>query len=142
MKKFTFLAALFFLGLLITSCSQKTTYLSQRTGAATAVSQNSPMDPQILDPINPLEAYLLRTSGVNFNGTGTNATVTVRGINSFVGNTGPLFILNGTDVGQNYGTVAGMVRGMEIKSLTVLKGSDASIYGVRGSGGVIVIQAK
>ncbi len=128
--------------LLLSSCSQKTTAASQQNGASSSTGKTDPTDPQILDPINPLEAYLQRTSGVNFNGTGDNATVTIRGVNSFGGNTGPLFVLNGTDVGQNYSTVAAMVRGMQIKSVAVLKGSDASIYGVRGSGGVIVIRAQ
>lgn len=95
--------------------------------------------------VNPefaLETYLRRTAGVVVNGSGVNATVQVRGINSFTGNTQPLFVINGTDVGSNYNNAASLLRGMKIKSVEVLKGSDASFYGVRGSGGVIVIRAE
>jgi len=91
---------------------------------------------------NNLESYLNRVAGVTVNGSGQNATVQVRGVNSFGGGTQPLFVLNGTDIGNSYSTAASAVRGLKIKSVRVLKDSDASFYGVRGAGGVIVIQAK
>ena len=95
-----------------------------------------------VSPENNLESYLNRVAGVTVNGSGQNATVQVRGVNSFGGNTQPLFILNGTDIGKNYATAAGAVRGLKISSVRVLKDSDATFYGVRGAGGVIVISAK
>jgi len=95
-----------------------------------------------VSPENNLESYLNRVAGVTVNGSGQNATVQVRGVNSFGGSTQPLFVLNGTDIGNSYSTAAGAVRGLKIQSVRVLKDSDATLYGVRGAGGVIVIQAK
>ncbi len=89
-----------------------------------------------------LETYLQRTPGVVVNGSSQHATVQVRGVNSFGSNTQPLFIINGTDSGQNYGRVADLLRGVDIKSVEVLKGSDATLYGARGGGGVIVIKTQ
>jgi len=92
-------------------------------------------------PENNLESYLNRVAGVIVNGSGQNATVQVRGVNSFGGSTQPLFVLNGTDIGSDYSIAAGAVRNLKIKSVRVLKDSDATLYGVRGAGGVIVITA-
>ncbi|MEM8523505.1 MAG: TonB-dependent receptor plug domain-containing protein [Bacteroidota bacterium] len=89
-----------------------------------------------------LEIYLKKTPGVMVRGTGTNAIVQVRGSNSFSGSTEPLFVINGNAIGSNYATAADLLRGMDIKSVEVLKGADASLYGVRGAGGVILIQAR
>lgn len=95
--------------------------------------------------VNPefaLEGYLKRTPGVIVRGSGVNATVQIRGVNSFGGNTQPLFVINGNAIGSSYSAAADILRGMKIKSVEVLKGSDASLYGVRGSGGVIVVKAQ
>lgn len=95
-----------------------------------------------VNPENNLESYLNRTAGVRVLGSGQNAKVQVRGVNSYASNTQPLFVINGTDVGQNYSNAANLVRGMKIKSVRVLKGSDATFYGLRGAGGVVVIKAE
>jgi len=94
------------------------------------------------NPEFALESYLRRTPGVIVRGSGGNASVQVRGVNSFSGNTEPLFVINGNAIGSSYSAAADILRGMKIKSVEVLKGSDASLYGVRGSGGVIVIKAQ
>ncbi len=91
---------------------------------------------------NNLESFLNRTAGVRVNGSGQNATVQIRGVNSFGSGTQPLFVVNGSDVGQSYSNAAGLVQNMKIKSVEVLKGSDASLYGVRGAGGVVIIKAE
>ncbi len=91
-----------------------------------------------VNSINPLESYLLRVPGVQILG----SKVKVRGADSFFSETEPLFILNGTDIGSSYAKAASLVQGMEIKSVRVLKGPDASFYGVRGGNGVVVIKAQ
>lgn len=91
-----------------------------------------------VNSLNPLESYLLRMPGVQIIG----GKVKVRGANSFFSETEPLFILNGADVGSSYSKAASMVAGMDVKSVRVLKGPDASLYGVRGGNGVIIIKAS
>jgi GTP cyclohydrolase II len=50
--------------------------------------------------------------------------------------------LNGRDVGKSYANANSLLKGMVIKSVRVLKSSEASVYGARGFGGVILIKAK
>lgn len=95
-----------------------------------------------VNTINPLESYLLRTPGVQLVGEGGTMKAKVRGASSFYADSEPLFIVNGTDIGSSYAKAAALVAGMEIKSVRVLKGPDASIYGVRGGNGVVVVKAR
>lgn len=64
-------------------------------------------------------------------------TIIIRGINSIKNNSEPLFVVDGSVVSSIDYIVPG-----EVKSITVLKDADASIYGSRGSSGVIVIKMK
>jgi len=78
-------------------------------------------------------SYLIRTlPDVMVNG----SNVTVRGVQS-TGNTSALFVVNGTVVRSISGIDPAMV-----KSIEVLKGPSASVYGMEGANGVIVIQLK
>jgi TonB-dependent SusC/RagA subfamily outer membrane receptor len=61
---------------------------------------------------------------------------------SFMSGTDPLFVVNGQVIGTDYSTVFNMVNPHEVKSVSVLKGADASIYGSRGANGVILIRTK
>jgi len=56
---------------------------------------------------------------------------------SFFGSSTPLFVINGTIV-----ETIDNVNPTEVKSIRILKGSEASIYGVRGSNGVVSITLK
>jgi TonB-dependent SusC/RagA subfamily outer membrane receptor len=76
---------------------------------------------------------MIRTlPGVMVNG----SNVTVRGVQS-TGNTSALFVVSGTVVRSISGIDPAMV-----KSIEVLKGPSASVYGMEGANGVIVIQLK
>jgi TonB-dependent SusC/RagA subfamily outer membrane receptor len=76
---------------------------------------------------------VLRTiPGLTVSGT----SVTVRGI-STVGSSSPLFVVNGTTMNSINGIDPAMV-----KSIEVLKGPSASIYGLQGANGVIIIKLK
>ena len=56
---------------------------------------------------------------------------------SFIGSSTPLFVINGVVVNS-----IDEVNPLEVRSIKVLKGSEAAIYGVRGSNGVISITLK
>ncbi len=64
----------------------------------------------------------------------TGNKILIRGINSINSDTGPLFVVDGIVVSS-----IDNIPPQQVKSITVLKGSDASIYGSRGAGGVILI---
>ena len=63
-------------------------------------------------------------------------SVTVRGVSS-IGSSAPLFVVNGTTVSSVNGIDPAMV-----KSIEVLKGPSASVYGLQGANGVIIIKLK
>lgn len=92
--------------------------------------------------VNPLESYLRRTAGVRLTGSGENATVIIHGINSINNRTEPLFVVDGNVIGRSYTQAYQAVLGTKLKSVRVLKGSDATLYGVRGASGVIIIKTK
>ncbi len=91
-----------------------------------------------------LTQYLMRVSGVNVVGSGANAQVTVRGPVSFQASARfPLFVINGSQFGNDYASVFNTVNPEEIKRVRVLKGADeTAIYGVRGAAGVIEITIR
>ena len=107
-----------------------------------ATMASKTMRPNEKNPSNLSLADMIRQeSGVTVTGQGNNVTVRVRGSGSF-GPSDPLYIVNGTDLGTDYARVAGALNTNDITSITVLKGTDAAIYGSRGGNGVIVIRTR
>ena len=51
----------------------------------------------------------------------------------------PLFILNGTPIEES--TFSRIIP-LDIQKLSVLKGTETTIYGIRGANGVIVVETK
>lgn len=91
-----------------------------------------------------LTQYLQRLSGVTVVGSGSNASVTIRGPVSFeTGPNKPLFVIDGSQFGNDYNSVFNSVNPEEIKRVRVLKGADeTAIYGSRGAAGVIEITLR
>lgn len=63
--------------------------------------------------------------------------ITIRGVSSFYYSSEPLFVVDGIIV-----NTIDEISPINVKSITVLKDADASIYGSRGASGVIVIKLK
>jgi len=63
-------------------------------------------------------------------------TIIIRGINSVNGSIEPLFVVNKAAVSL---TSFANINPADIKKITVLKGPDAAIYGLRGANGVIEV---
>jgi len=74
-----------------------------------------------------------RVAGVEVSG----KSIRIRGTNSLNVSTEPLFVVDGVIVRE-----IDDIAPETVKSIEVLKGPDASAYGVRGSNGVIVITRK
>lgn len=81
--------------------------------------------------LNIYEMIKSEVPGVSVNGTSIQLQ---QGSGSFTSSTEPLFVVDGTIVYDISGVIPSQVR-----SISLLKGSDASIYGARGANGVIVI---
>ena len=105
---------------------------------------NFMVEPNKKQPSNQtLNDLIRRLPGVNINDRGPYSKVTVTGMGeSFISGTDPLFVVNGQSVGSDYATVYALVNPNDVVSMSVLKGSDASIYGSRGANGVIVIRTR
>lgn len=66
----------------------------------------------------------------------------IRGSESFYLSTEPLFVLEGVPLGTNFLSLDEAATPADVASIRVLKGSDASMYGVRGANGVIEVTLK
>lgn len=89
-----------------------------------------------------LTDHLRRIVGVQVVGSGPDAQIKVRGKNSFMTNTSPLFVINGIRAGKNFSTVYSLVSPTDIVSIEVLKDTETSMYGMDGANGVILISTK
>lgn len=109
-----------------------TTSARNKTGASNSVEHKK--------TILPLEDHLRGLAGVNVTGSGSGATIRVRGVNSFqTGSLEPLFVVNGSPM-PSYSSAYSAVDPINIKRVTVLTDAGSTaIYGVRGSNGVIII---
>ncbi|CAH1001042.1 hypothetical protein LEM8419_02012 [Neolewinella maritima] len=90
-----------------------------------------------------LTSYLRRVAGVSVRGSGPGATVRIRGDVNFNSDSTPLFVVNGTPIGNNFSNVYSTVDVNEIARVQVLKNvSDTNRYGMQGANGVIEIKLK
>jgi TonB-dependent starch-binding outer membrane protein SusC len=118
-----------------------TGYSAQRkkdiTGAVTVVNVSQMKTQPSTDAASQLQG---RASGVTViqNGIpGAGATVRIRGLGSF-NNNNPLYVIDGVQSGNISG-----LNPNDIESMQVLKdAAAASIYGVRGTNGVIIVTTK
>jgi TonB-dependent SusC/RagA subfamily outer membrane receptor len=62
-------------------------------------------------------------------------SIKIRGVNSLMSGTDPLFVVNGIAVNS-----IDYIIPIEVRSISVLKGAEAAIYGSRGANGVIMIE--
>jgi TonB-dependent SusC/RagA subfamily outer membrane receptor len=67
----------------------------------------------------------------------TGRTIKIQGASSFMSGTDPLFVVDGVITEQ-----IDNISPQQVKSIEILKGSSASIYGSRGANGVILISLK
>lgn len=71
---------------------------------------------------------------------GSGAAIRIRGTNSILGNTQPLFVIDGIPQGTS---ISNNINPNDIESIQVLKDASATaIYGSRGANGVILITTK
>ncbi|TAD86369.1 MAG: TonB-dependent receptor [Bacteroidetes bacterium] len=106
-----------------------------------------------------LQALQGRAPGVNITSEsgepGSGINIQIRGANSIVGSSSPLFVVDGVQMDMNPGEVAStnstqstmnpmsMFNPSDIESIEVLKDASATaIYGSRGANGVIIITTK
>ena len=77
-----------------------------------------------------------RVAGLTVSGT----SIRIRGIHTLTGSNEPLVVLNGVPL--NGSSDLQFINPIDVKSIDVLKGANAAIYGTRGANGVILITTK
>ncbi len=101
-------------------------------------SQNLPK----ADSGNSLEAFQGQLAGLKITpgkGVGSSPNVLIRGVNTW-NNNDPLFIIDGLQTQDS--KIFYSINPKDIKSVSVLKGPSAAIYGSRGANGVIIVRTK
>ena len=72
-----------------------------------------------------------------------SSAIHVRGINTFIGNTEPLFVIDGMEVAPGPGGALLGLNPADVARIEVLKDAGATaLYGIRGANGVILITTK
>ncbi len=70
---------------------------------------------------------------------GNNSTVLIRGYSTINNSTGPLYVVDGVQIGED----VSFINPEDVESIEVLKdASSSAIYGARGANGVILIKTK
>ncbi len=85
------------------------------------------------------EDLLRQVPGVSVQGQGNFLSVRIRGAASLNLTTEPLFILNGVPLGHEFSCLARAATPQDVKSIYIVKGPEAALYGARGSNGVVVV---
>ena len=113
---------------------------SSFTGAASQVKGDDISSQQVSSISKALEGVTAGVQVSNSDGSpGTNASILVRGIGSISATQSPLIVVDGVPYEGSLNSISAQ----DIESLTVLKDAAAnSMYGARGSNGVIVITTK
>lgn len=86
-----------------------------------------------------LDVIRSRVAGVMVTGSGTSATVQIRGAANFQGIIEPLFLIDGMPVDKSSALTLSV---FDVEAVDILKGASTAMYGSRGAGGVISILMK
>lgn len=129
------------MGLLLYSCSA-----SQTASSATDSGNNTSTKTITTAESNSgltLVNYLRRVPGIQISQRGSDISVMIRGASSIGSNNQPLFVLNGSGIGNSYAEAVTAVDVNDIKSVNVVQGTEGQqTYGMRGANGVIQIFTK
>lgn len=112
-------------------------YESTRRGDLSySVSSMKPEDNEKMSYSNMYDYLRGRVAGVEVGPDNTPSSIRIRGVNSINSSTAPLIMVDGIEADL------GSINPYDVYSVSVLKDSSASIYGVRGANGVILITTK
>ena len=96
------------------------------------------------NPNEPIEQVLQRKApGLVVTRVGNEIALQIRGSSSYNGSkTPPLYVLNGLRFTPGPGGILSGVNPEDIESVRILRDSEATLYGIDGANGVIVITTK
>jgi outer membrane receptor protein involved in Fe transport len=107
------------------------------TGATTAKKEKD------YSNLNSLADVLRTVGGIQVSGVGSDVTVLIRGQQTIMLNTQPLYVVDGMPLGNDYSMANNAVRPADIKSIQILRDKAQTLkYGEPGTNGVILIKTK
>lgn len=130
---------------LTVSCQSTSSLSGNNTGGnlTNQYSDDNSQSIRVTDASLPLIDYIRKLQGVRVSGFGSNYQVNIRGQSRLLGNTNPLFVIDGVPLGQSYIDVSNAVSMSRVNSIRVIKGSELTLrFGPRGSNGVIEILTR
>lgn len=80
--------------------------------------------------------------GVEVRGNYPALSLRVRGAQSMHLTTDPLYVVDGVPLGHDFASLDRAVTPRDVKSIRILKGAEATMYGARGANGVVVVTLK
>jgi TonB-dependent SusC/RagA subfamily outer membrane receptor len=131
--------------LIIISACMATRYSATNSDASRVKTSKTNAISEINTPYARLTLldYLKRIPGIQMVNTGAGPEIRVRNGVSFLGEQGPLYVINNVRIGNRYATAEAFVDTNDIQSIQVLKDvSSTNAYGIQGANGVIIIQTK
>lgn len=105
-------------------------------------------DPNVVTPQShegdPTSWELLfrKVPGVEVRGNYPALTLRIRGAQSLNLTTEPLYVLEGVPLGHDFASLDRAATPQEVKSIRILKGAEATMYGARGANGVVLVKLK
>ena len=125
--------------IIIPACSSSNT--SSSSGNPTSNLTKSKTGREYASYTN-LADILRQEMGVIVKGSGTTAEVTIRGMNSIMLDTRPLYVYDGIELGRDYSKANSAIDRATIKSIRIIRDlSQLTFYGERGRNGVIYIKS-
>ena len=85
---------------------------------------------------------LSKEPGLDVKKAGGTYDITIRGKKTFNTSHQPLYVVDGMVLGTSYEDAVNSINIVDVASVNVLKGSEATSYGSRGANGVIEIRLK
>ena len=139
-RRTSFLISFISVLVLAAGCATSDKQRQNQTGAVSEMPSGNDSNTILVDNDNlELEDYLRQLPGVTVDGRGN---VLVRGVNSIQGDNSPLFVVDNMNVGRNFNSVRNIVDVNNINYVRVLKGAEATLYGIQGGNGVIKIVTR
>ncbi|MEM7373047.1 MAG: TonB-dependent receptor plug domain-containing protein [Bacteroidota bacterium] len=144
MKNFSHISV----SLLLLSCFLLLCHCHSSNQVARNSQQTRSHDPNVIIPdntqasVNSWENLFRKVASVEVQGSYPNLSLRIRGANSIHMTTEPLYVLEGIPLGHDFSSLARATTPSDVKSIRVVKGPDAALYGARGSNGVVVVTLK
>ena len=117
-------------------------------GTANGMAAKRAKDPNLVQPADDQAitetwtTLFSRVVGVEVRGAEPNLSIRIRGDKSIELSNEPLYVLDGVRLGQEFSRLASAILPQDVKSIRIVKGSSATMYGDSSGNGVVVVASK